>query len=82
VESCTFDSGIILVHKVTLDELNGEGRLSDTWCVVWWLSRGYPRVRKKRMTYHHHQRPQAYILLKTEPRDEKQKYDKELPWTG
>lgn len=27
----TFDSGIILVHKMTLDELDCEGRLSDTW---------------------------------------------------
>ncbi len=26
----TFDSGIILVDKVTLDKLDGERRLSDT----------------------------------------------------
>ena len=27
----TFDSWIILVDKMTLDELDREGRLSDTW---------------------------------------------------
>ena len=27
----TFDSRIILVHKVALDELDSEGRFSDTW---------------------------------------------------
>ena len=27
----TFDSGIILVYEMALDELNGESRLSDTW---------------------------------------------------
>jgi hypothetical protein len=32
--------------------------------------------RKKRMTYHHRQRPPAYILLKTEPGDGKREYDK------
>ena len=27
----TFDGGVVLVHEVALDELDGEGGLSDTW---------------------------------------------------
>jgi len=48
-----------------LDELDGEGRLSYTW--------GMERVKvvqdRKRMTYHHHQRPPTCILVKTGPGD-------------
>lgn len=42
----TFDSGIILVHKMTLDELDGEGRLSDTWAVV--VTQPWSREKKRK----------------------------------
>jgi hypothetical protein len=85
----TLDSRIILVHKVTLDELDGEGRLADTWQ----RRKGEGEQGSKygrTMTYHPRRRLPAYIPVKTEPGDTAKKDDKEPsrggervdePWT-
>ena len=54
----------------------------------WWLEsesgeHGYIRGKeRKRMTYHHLQRPPAYILLKIEPRERNRTYDKRTGLDG
>lgn len=53
--SRTFDSGIILVHEMALNELNGECGLADTYNVALYEV----RTRKCRKTHHHHRQRRA-----------------------
>lgn len=60
----TLNGRIILVHEMALNELNGEGRLADT----------FKHVSKERLeqdiavTHHLHRRLRACTPLETEPK--------------